>query len=330
MMTKEEFANEMVDGIQRELGDEYEVKTQKVIKNNGVEMTGIVASSPARRIAPTIYVDGLYQDFQEGMKSVDDAVRVAAKNLREGMPSKDVDMSFYTDWNQVKDKICFRLVNAQANERLLSEVPHETYKDLALTFFYPFEDEEIGNGSIVVRNEHCERWGVSNDELIEAAVNNTPRLFPPECQPMESVLRELTGVGHPEYRELPAKPLEPESVDGMMILTNRNRVFGASVILYKDYLQRVAEAAQCDLYVIPSSIHECIILPKVEGGDVARLAEIIGEVNRDHVDPKEILSNSLYAYDRETQTLDVAVEGKGQMEGCDRDFGQNSDMGLSM
>ena len=323
MMTKEEFAKEMSEKMNEALGGKYEVSIQHVTKNNGVERTGIMVKDPDNNIAPTIYVDSLYDDFVEGRKTFNEAAASATYNVHSGMPKQKIDMSFFTEWDNVKDKICFKLVNAQRNERMLADVPHETCGELALTFFYPFENEEIGKGSIMIRNEHCERWGVTSDELIEAAVENTPRLYLPECQPMESVLGEMLGQGKQDYPELPEKPLEAGSPSSMMILTNSDRTFGASVIMYKDYLQRVAEAAQCDLYVIPSSVHECLIMPKTGEEDPERLAKIIGEVNDNNVDPQDVLSGNLYAYDRQSQTLSVAVaEGQG--------YGQGEGMELSM
>lgn len=324
MMTKDEFAEEMGKMMQEALGERYEVSVQHVTRNNGVERTGLMVKDQSNNIAPTIYVDSLYEDYEDGSKTMNEAAALATANVMRGMPRNKIDMRFFNDWEQVKDKICFRLVNAQRNEKMLADVPHEACGDLALTFFYPFENEEIGKGSILIRNEHFERWGISKDELIEAAVENTPRIYPPECMPMESVLMErMTGFGAEHYPELPEEPLEEGSPAGMMILTNGDRTYGASVIMYKDYMQRVAEAAQCDLYVIPCSVHECLILPKVGEEDAARLAEIIRDVNASQVDPQDVLSGNLYAYDRQSQTLSIAVaEGQAYGQGQEGGMGQ--------
>lgn len=308
-MTKEEFANEMSGRMQETLGDDYDVSVRKVTKNNNVELTGIMVSDPAKNIAPTLYVDEPYENFVAGRETFDEISERLIYGIRTGMPKQKIDMEFFTEWENVKDKICFRLVNAQRNEKMLEEVPHETCGELALTFFYAFENAEIGKGTIQIRNEHCETWGITNDELIEVAVENTPRLFPPECIPMESILMEMACKEYDHrHPELPRWPLE-ESPSRTMVLTNREKTYGASVIMYKDYLQRVAEAAQCDLFVVPSSVHECLIMPKTGHVDPEWLTETINEVNDLSVDPQEVLSGNLYFYDRQTQCLNVVAEG---------------------
>lgn len=327
MMTKEQFAKEMQARVQKEMGDEYEAKIQHVTKNNGVELTGLMVNDKSNNIAPTIYLDSMYEDVINGGRTVDEVASLATYNLKKGMPQKKIDMDFFTDYEQVKDKICFRVVNAEANKKALADVPHEKFKDLAVTFFYPFEHDEIGKGSILIRNEHVQRWGVSAEDLMEVAKINTPRLFPPECMPMESVLMErMTGFGAEHYPEVPERPLEAGGPEGMMILTNGDRTFGASVLFYEGYFQRVAEAAQCDLFVIPSSVHELLILPKTGEEDAMHLSKIIGEVNANQVDPQEVLSGSLYAYDRESQSLSIAVTGEQvTAQGQKHDGGQAQD-----
>ena len=308
MMTKEEFAKELRDRIQDEMGDGYEVKIQHVTKNNGVELTGLMVNDPAQNVAPTIYLDSMYEEMVRGDRSIADCAEIATGSIRNGMPSQKIDMDFFTDWEQVKDKVCFRLVNAEANKEMLSKVPHESFKDLAVTFFYPFEHDEIGKGSILIRNEHAEKWGVAEKDLMEAARVNTPKIFPPRCVPMEDVLLQLMSHAPEGNAELPERPFSEEAFP-MHVLTNGDRTYGAGVMMYDEYLSKVAEAAGCDLFVIPSSVHELIIVPK-DGemkGEVLR--NMVKEVNETQVEAQDRLSNNVYAYDRQTHVLST-YEGK--------------------
>lgn len=307
MMTKEQFGEVMKDRIQEELGDGYEVKIQHVTKNNGVELMGLMVNDPLRNIAPTIYLDSMYEDVKQGGRSIDDCVGLAAYNIKHGMPSKRINMDYFTDYEQVKDKICFRLVNAEANKELLAKVPHEDFKDLAVTFFYPFEHDEIGRGTILIRNEHMENWGVTEKELMDAAKANTPRIFPPRCMPLDDVLMEIVSHKSAEESELPERPFNEDPCP-MHILTNNNRVYGAGIMLYEDYLAKVAEAAGCDLYLLPCSVHEMVALPKDCGMSEDYLRDMVKSSNDTVVEEQDKLSNSVYAYDRQTQTLSVCEE----------------------
>ncbi len=310
MMTKEEFVKEMRDRIQEEMGDGYEVKIQNVTKNNGVKLTGLMVNDPSKNIAPTIYLDSMYEDVARGDRSLDECVAAATSNVRNGMPQAKIDMEFFKDWEQVKDKICFRLVNADANKALLSQVPHEGFKDLAVTFFYPFEHEEIGKGSILIRNEHAEGWGVTEKDLMEVAKVNTPKVFPPRCLPMEELLFEMMSHTPEGCVELPERPFQEEAFP-MHVLTNGDRTYGAGVMMYDEYLAKVAEAAGCDLYVIPSSVHELIVLPKDGSMKGEALRDMVREVNETQVDAQDRLSYNVYEYDRQTHVLST-YEGKEQ------------------
>lgn len=326
MMTIERFAEEMKDRIVKGMGEGYGAKVEQITKNNGVEMTGIRVWKKGRNVSPTIYVDDFYREVERGL-SLDEAGERAVATLKKGMPKDDLDLGFFKDYEGVKDRICFRLVNARENREMLEQVPHEMYLDLATVYFCPIEDKEIGQGTIPITNQHMEMWGVTKDDLKEAAVRNTQRLYPPSCVSLDEILAEMMGFAQKqEHGELPSCEADPLNPGGMHVLTNRERTFGASVLLYEDYLQRVSEAMESDLYVIPSSIHECMILPKTDEGNADDLARIIKEVNPT-IDPREVLSDSLYQYDRETQSLSICRT----VEQCEEQGnGQSSEMSMTL
>ena len=305
-MTKREFAELMKEKVEERFGEGHKVEIMEVSKNNGVVLTGLTVKNENLNIAPTVYLDGLYEDCQDG-KDPELAAKVLIGSLEHGFPKSRVDMSYFSDFEQVKDKVCFRVVNAERNAAALEGQPHVPFMDEAVTFFVPFYNDEIGSGSITVKNEHAEKWGVTTDDLMEAARVNTPRLFPPRCIRMDNVLLELTGHGPKDYDEVPVRPFKDEAFP-MHVLTNQDRNYGAGVMKYDGYLQRVADAAECDLYVIGSSVHELIILPKEEGMTADFLRGLVQEVNSTTVEKQDFLSDNVYQYDRQTQTLSICEE----------------------
>lgn len=218
-----------------------------------------------------------------------------------------MDLSFFTDYEKVKDKVCYRLINQQKNADLLREIPSLPFLDLAICFFYPFEHSEIGSGSILIKNDHLERWEVSVRNLWRDANNNTRRLYPQQCCPMEEMLLEMAGKSRGQWDALPEGPIASGELP-MKILTNHQRIFGAAVILYDNYLERLAEKWECSFYVLPSSIHEVIIFPKLEADEGETLQKIVEEVNATVLDPQEILSNNVYLYDRERKKIENVGE----------------------
>lgn len=294
-----EFCESVKEKMSSLIGEEMEIKVQEVRKNNNVIKMGIMVNDKSRNVAPTIYLDELYRDYQNG-RPLEDIVEVVVENIRRGMPKKKVDMEFFTEYEKVKDKICYKLINLEKNEKLLTEIPYVPFLDLAICFFYSFSHEEIGVGTITIKNAHVQRWGVTISDLWRAANENTPRLFPESCCPMDGILMEMSGE---EPKEWPALPDEDDwGVFSMNVLTNRQRNYGAAVILYDGYLARLAESLKSSFYVIPCSVHEVLIMPVCEGEEKT-LESIIEDSNEKNVDEQEVLSDHLYLYDREKKKM---------------------------
>ena len=266
-MNKDSFIDFICCNVKERLGETYTVKKQSVRKNNNVMRQGIMISDRDKNIAPTIYLDQFYDTYKKN-QDMEGIVEDILAAFWRGNPSKSIDMDFFTDFSIVKEKLCYRLINAKKNEELLNEIPYLPFLDLAICLFYPFEHREIGEGSILVRNSHLEHWGVKIKDLWETAEKNTKLLYPAECCPMEDMLLELVGHGaqretERHWKELPDFENYPPEVP-MTVLTNSKRIFGSSVILYKGYLERIADRLGQSFFILPSSIHEWIIYMRQE------------------------------------------------------------------
>ncbi len=183
------------------------------------------------------------------------------------------------------------------------------YLDLAICFFYAYHGDVLGEGSILIHNSHTEMWGTTVEELFELAKHNTPKLFPEEWKSMEAVVEELLEAQEKQggwlFRDEKERREFFERLP-MQILGNEHRVYGAACILYPELLAQVAEREGRNLYIIPSSIHEVIILPDSGEEDEEHLREMIAEVNSTQVEPEEMLSNSLYYFERLTGQIKIA------------------------
>ena len=210
----------------------------------------------------------------------------------------NIDSSVFTDFQKASSRIVFRLINTDKNEELLKSIPHEYFLDLAVTYCYIFP----GNFHdycryVVIKNEHLDNWEIDYDCLYEHARRNTPILCPAELNSIEDTLTKLSD-------EVDLMPEEISfGLTGLYVLTNLQAVNGATTLLYEGLLKIIANMIMDDLYVIPSSIHECLISPKkcVENPD--NLKEIISIVNANDVPASDVLSDNLYVYERETDQL---------------------------
>lgn len=289
-----EFAQKVRARAEEVLGEGYRVEVRQVRKNNGILLHGLLILSDTGNVTPTIYLETFYRAYEKGTTFAE-VLRRILEVYRQEMPKKSVDLDFFLDFDRVKERICYRLVRQEGNEELLEEVPYVEFLDLAVCFYYAYSGNPLGEGMILIHNSHVERWKVNLKELMKRAAENTPRLFPARCYGLSDILREL-GL---------EADAEAEREVAMNVLTNEKKAFGAACVLYPGVLAEMAEKAGKNLYVIPSSVHEVILLMDTGREVPAELQRMVHEVNRAHVAPEEVLSDRLYYYDREQGAVKV-------------------------
>ena len=295
-MELNEFTQKVRKAIEKEFGEEYQVELKEVRKNNGVLLHGLLIESKDRNVIPTIYLESFWEAYEGGV-TFSEIVSRLVEIYRKETCGKNINLDFFRDFGKVKDRICYRLVGRKTNEGLLSDVPHIDFLDLAICFFYAYKGPELGEGSILIHNSHMELWQTNTLELLELARINTPAVFPNRVYSMEEILKELyldenkdpvTGVE--EYKEF------LDSVP-MKILSNEQKAQGAICMLYEGVLEKLAMDYGSSFYILPSSIHEVILLPDKGQESAENLKRMIHDVNRTQVAAEEVLSDSLYYFD---------------------------------
>lgn len=299
-ITKEEFIRNVKLEIETMYADGYAVRVQEVQKNNGLILNGLTILKTGVNIAPTIYLDSFYQDYKNGrtLESIVDAVSVTYEQHKV---EKKFSVDMISDFDSVKDKICFKLINAEKNNKLLTEIPYVKFLDLAIVFYILLDESDDGNATVLIRNGMMHMWGdLDVDYIYEIAKKNTQRLFIGHVATMLEVVNGIIA----ENAEL-----DPDMVDAffsmnvkgekfmpMYVATNKSRLNGATAILYDGLLAKFAEKVGCNFYILPSSIHETILLPDTGDLDVDYLIEMVRSVNATEVSPEEILSDNVYKY----------------------------------
>ena len=238
---------------------------------------------------PTIYLNSFWEAYEGGVAFAE-IIKKIVSIFREDGVGRKIDVAFFTEFDKVKDRVCFRLVNREKNVELLEKAPYIPMLDLAICFYYAFDSGGVENGMIPIYRSHLDNWGVSERDLMECAMENTPRLFPSEIIPMENVLGDLLQEIPEEMRQDIMQKVS------MKILTNSRKTYGACSILYPGVLERMAEQLNGDFYLIPSSVHEFLLLPKEQDRGEDELREMILEVNRTEISPEEVLSDHLYFF----------------------------------
>lgn len=220
-----------------------------------------------------------------------------------------VDVNALMNYEVMKEKLSVEVISAEANEELLSKVPHDRIEDLAVVYRFIMESNEDGRASILVNNDLIERMGVTHEQLRADALENSPEIRPVVIQGMNEVMKEMMG---PEAYEMFGIPDDTEEM--MFIATVPDKNSGAGVLAYQDFMDQAAEKIGGDFYVIPSSIHEILLVP--DNGEVQAegLKEMVQEVNATEVSPEEKLSDNVYHYDSKEHIFELAEKFEARQQ----------------
>ena len=301
-MTMEEFSSYIKDHIFDDASGNYEgvsAELQDVTKNNGMELHGLVIKDEASKIAPTIYLEGSYEKYKNGM----DVGEIMA-DIRDVYDThrspQNLAVDFFTDFDQAKDRLAMKIVNYDKNKEMLENLPHFKYGDLAAIFQVQVDANEFGNAVITVRNEHMNMWGTNPTEMMEAAKANMEEKAPMNIRSMMDVMADMMGMSREDMEEMGADSMP------MYVMTNETKINGAAAMIFTDKLQEFAESHDCNMFILPSSIHEVLLIPEDAGMDVESLKAMVSEVNANEVAPEEVLSDNVYFYDKDAKQLMIA------------------------
>ena len=294
-MKMKEFAEEIRKRISGRIEDVLEIKIKPVLKNNGKKLTAFVFQERVQNVTPTIYLDEFYAEYVEKKKELDEIAGQILRLYQKYRVLDDMDMSFVRNWEKVRDRVVYRLINKEQNEQLLKQVPHEEFLDLAKVYYVAFDNESF----MMIHHGICKQWEITKKDLREAAKENTPRLFPMQMMRPEEVIQKIF---HTEESIPVSGSLE------LYFMTNKYNLYGAAAILYPNVLSELAEKLKSDLYIFPSSIHECGIVRADEEIDSIRLLAIVREVNQIMVEKEEYLGDNIYLYHKDTGELSLITE----------------------
>lgn len=293
-MNYQKFMENVVSHISASVSAEKKVVIQPVIKNNGVKYDGLVIIDPILNISPTIYLNPYYHRYLNGV-SIEDIYEDILKTYETYMPKEDFDISQFVDFEKARKQIIYKLVNKEKNKELLEDIPYVEFQDLALIFLCATSDFTSGYGTILIRNQHLSMWNVDKDTIFELAQENTPKLLPYYFNNFMDIF------------DFPFKGDKEDAGDfKMYILTNKLKIHGATSIAYPGVLEHIADTLEENFIIIPSSIHEVLILPESQFNadyTLEDLQEMITEVNEIELTDDEMLSNHPYMYEIASKRL---------------------------
>ena len=297
-MTYNTFKEQILAGIRTRL-PLASLSIQPVIKNNNILLDGLTIMEDGTNLSPTLYLNYYYDTYQDGT-DLSSIIEAMLRTYDSNKPHGKIDTSFFTDYQNVKPRIVYKLIHYEKNRHLLSDLPHFRYLDLAIVFYCLVSSSTSGSATILIRNEHLRFWNISPDQLFATAKENTPKLLTYELRNMNELMAELLNTVPPSDALAEKKDASPCP---MYVLTNQNKLNGASCILYEHLLELFADRLGADLYILPSSVHEVILIPATSDTSFAELSRMVKEVNETQVSPEEILSDHVYYFSRNSRSI---------------------------
>ncbi len=295
------FTTTIMQKMQNQLGERFTVLSSTVKKNNAVELVGIVIREQGCNTSPTIYINDFYEEYKKGT-AIETIVEKLYEIYERNHLVKSVDLSGFTDYEQAKKHIAFKVINYEKNWELLKEVPHKVIFNLAIVFYYTVTEKPFdGKATILIHHSHLEHWKISEEELYRNAMINAPVMLPAKVENIENVMIKLLGKNSRKEQEEILEffgETDKEDKFPMYVLSNRKRILGAACMFYPGVLKNFANKKQTNFYILPSSVHEVILLPETYSSDKRFLLEMVTEINRTQVEETEVLADAVYFYDR--------------------------------
>ena len=311
-MNFNEFVNEVKDNIKLFLPKDYEnaeVSTMECHKLNRA-YTGLMVRKEGEMLTPTINLNQLYEAYKtQPSVTMETVCRKIADIVLEA--PIQVDLKAILNYEDVKDKLFIRVSSAEANKEVLEIVPRQLKEDLAITYHVAVGKDQDGLSSMLITNEMMKEYGVTQEQIHEDAMKSSPRVMVPEVSSIGVLIDEIYQKNilmlTPDEREMLLETMQESSeMPTFFVVTNTERVNGAGVIFYPEFMDNMGELLGNDFFILPSSIHQMLILPDDGQVDAEMLRDMVKEVNATQVAPAERLTNDVYHFDTKDHVFEKA------------------------
>lgn len=289
------FRTHLLDTLSQELGNGATVRIKDISGSGTAHLEACSINIPGKKLTPVFYPSYFYEKYMSGtsfseiIENIKDSIRYSSD---DGIDYNDV-----ADYSVARGHIIPKLVNMKKNADWIENVAHKSFLDLVVIFIYVIRAEGDELVSFTVSWEQLNDWNQTIDSLYYDSVKNAPALFPLSIQSIDDVLGLSGNVGDKTF----------------YVMTNNRRHYGAACMLYDHALSDFADRLGENFHIIPSSVHEVLIVPDSLGIPADELRDMLCDVNQSIVRDDEILSDRIYYYDRKSDIVGLVDKGLSVM-----------------
>lgn len=266
-MKFKEFVEDIIVKVECLLDGKATATVHEVLKNNGVKLTGLSIGSNESNLSPIVYLESYWKKLGDArvltritdhmLQEIAEEIVTLAQRYRNKLTTSF--NNWFEDWNQVKNRLAVRLINRASNDELIRNVPNRlVLGDLALVVYLVLQKEnDIQDGAIgyiLITNNHLHLWRKTTEEIIDVALRNSTIILPEVLCNMNDLIAEMLGEEKKEYKGIEEVLVARKDI--FLVLSNSQKMYGATAILYPNVLKRIAKIINADIYILPSSVHE--------------------------------------------------------------------------
>ncbi|MCR5837188.1 MAG: DUF5688 family protein [Lachnospiraceae bacterium] len=318
MMNYEDFKKKVENEFANYLGtefDETKIVIHSVYKTNcKIESLALRGIKGHENMSPSLSLNGMFKYYKQSEnfeKVMSEFAEIFTETLNDIESIPNIE-------NNIEGNIFFTLINTKMNTEFLKDVPHREFEDLSIVYRLRAMDSDSRICSTVINNRLASEIGKTEDELFELAKVNTKTIYPIVTRKINEIIVKsiFSDMFPPEIiDEIATKMAESLNIDdkhSMYVITNKVGVFGASSFLYEDVLFELANKVDSNLYILPSSINEVIAISS-ECDEPRVFADMVYDINMSQVPMEEILSNSVYLYNRDERKVSIIDTTESEM-----------------
>ena len=266
------------------------VKINRVEKLQGESYTAITLTPEGTNVGMNLNANQLYGRLQHG-ESYDRILKSAVDQAKEQLAHiPSFNIAELSSYETARELLFVDVVSTKANAEMLSKVPHTEMEDISMVYRMQVEQLSDGAATVLINDGLMERMGITGEQLHADAMANSEQLRPVSMRTMAEVMSEMMGL--PEE----AFPMNT-GVPQMYVVTTQDSFHGAAAAFYPDFMDKAAREIGGDFFILPSSVHEVLLLPDDGSQNIEELKAMVTGINATEVAPADRLTDSVYHYD---------------------------------
>ena len=316
MLNFKEFQEYIKSNVKDYLPENYkdaDIQFTDVVKNNDVHLTGVLIKKENETLTPNIYINELYEKYSRGMNLDEIVGDIADLRIEHDPPEAQSIGSIFTNYEMVKQRLEIHLCDMELNRDKLKNQVYTEQGDFAATYHIKIGGDGMLRGSAAVTPNLLKGWGITEEQLREDSLRAEHSKGAVFTDIEELVAEKTFGLKSTNLLDKQNDVIDNEVGFSFYCLTSEEKRYGASMILQEDVMGKVSKLMGGDFYILPSSIHETLIVPTTTQMTLEDMSIMVQYVNKEAVEPEDKLSDKVQFYDSKEMVIENAKKRESRL-----------------